>query len=71
MSSMVIGYGLESMDHAGKAIDGNGDVRRISSDGTESYRTGRPSSRLDVYSHIENGSRGFNFFLRRTSYFKN
>ena len=59
---------LQNMKNVVSEFEKMGMTARISSDGTERYRTERPSSHLDVYSCIEYGSGG-STFLRRTSYF--
>ena len=47
---------LQNMKDVVSEFDKMGMTARISSNGTERCRTGRPSSRLDVYSYIEYGS---------------
>ena len=59
---------LQNMKDVVSEFDKMEMTARISSNGTKRYKTGRPSSCLDVYSYKEYGSLGL-YFLRRPSYF--
>ena len=61
---------LQNMKDVVSEFDKMGMTARISSKGTERCRTGRPSSRLAVYSCIEYGSEGSTFFNKDLIFLK-